>query len=172
MARFRVPFFGPCFGTAPGAQTVRCISSWPFSGPESGLCFGAAGELQNMTRRWRRAVLSNMLYFKSNACGAHMTLAWILEGWNPLFQNVSQNSRKPANNSRTQGGNGLTQNGNSPTKNGDNLTQSGNSFTQGGKGATKAVITSPRAVIASPRAVIAPPGAVTTSPKAVVDPLT
>ena len=91
MAQFRVPSFGPCFGTAPGAQTVRCISSWPFSGPESGLCFGAAGELQNMTRRRRRAILSNMLYFKSNACGARMTLAWILEGWNPLFQNVSQN---------------------------------------------------------------------------------
>ena len=23
MAQFRVPFFGPCFGTAPGAQTFR-----------------------------------------------------------------------------------------------------------------------------------------------------
>ena len=61
MARFRVPFFDPCFGTALGAQTVRCISSWPFSGPESGPCFGAAGEPQNMTKRRRRVILSNTI---------------------------------------------------------------------------------------------------------------
>ena len=62
MAQFRVPFFGPCFGTAPGAQTVRCISSWPFSGSENGPCFGAAGEPQNMTRRRRGAILPNSIY--------------------------------------------------------------------------------------------------------------
>ena len=36
------------------------------------------------------------LFFKSNACGTRMTLAWILEGWNLLFQNVSQKSRNRA----------------------------------------------------------------------------
>ena len=61
MAQFRVPSFGPCFGTAPGAQTVRCISSWPFSGPESGPCFGAAGEPQNMSRKHKRVILSNII---------------------------------------------------------------------------------------------------------------
>ena len=45
-----------------------------------------------MTRRRRRTILSNIMYFKGNACGARMTLAWILEGWNPLSQNISQNS--------------------------------------------------------------------------------
>ena len=56
-----MPFFGPCFGSAPPAQTVRCISSWPFSGPESGPCFGAAGEPQNMTKKRRRVILSNII---------------------------------------------------------------------------------------------------------------
>ena len=65
MAQFRVPFFGPCFGTAPGAQTVRCISSWPFSGSENGPCFGAAGEPQNMTRRRRGAILPNVFMRES-----------------------------------------------------------------------------------------------------------
>ena len=43
-------------------STVRCISSWPFSGSENGPCFGAAGEPQNMTRRRRGAILPNSIY--------------------------------------------------------------------------------------------------------------
>ena len=53
-----------CFVSFPRKNvnsTVRCISSWPFSGPESGPCFGAAGEPQNMTRRRRRVILSNII---------------------------------------------------------------------------------------------------------------